>query len=253
MSANLLPSTLQQLSAILLFALSAIMVAVHSLLILRAAQQATLQRHTRVVAPIVAASFLAVWLGVAISMTAGVNLPLAPAQRLAVSLLVGFGPVLAAVALLFLSRTVSAVYVAMPSEWLIRVQTYRVAGLIFLYPFLYYGVIPAAFAVPAAVGDFLTGLLAPFVASAVAKHDSRGFAWAMAWNLFGILDLIVAPTTAVLSRAQVIGLYPLAIVPLFLGPPLGILTHIYSLRNLVVTRKVGSPARDEYLQAADCK
>jgi hypothetical protein len=253
MSANLLPSTLQQLSAILLFALSTLMVAVHSLLILRAAQQATLQRHTRVVAPIVAASFLAVWLGMAISMTAGVNLPLARAQRLAVSLLVGFGPVLAAVALLFLSRTVSTVYAAMPSEWLIRVQTYRMAGLMFLYPFLYYGVIPAAFAVPAAVGDFLTGLLAPVVGSAVAKRDPRGLAWAMAWNLFGILDLIVAPTAAVLSRAQVIGLYPLAIVPLFLGPPLGILTHIYSLQNLVATRKVGSPTRDEYLQAADCK
>jgi hypothetical protein len=253
MNANLLPSTLQQLSAILLFALSTFMVAVHSLLILRAAQQATLQRHTRVLAPIVAASFLAVWLGVAISMTAGVNLPLARAQRLAVTLLVGFGPVLAAVALLFLSRTVSAVYAAMPSEWLIRAQTYRVAGLIFLYPFLYYGVIPAAFAVPAAVGDFLTGLLAPVVASAVAKRDPRGFAWALAWNLFGILDLIVAPTAAVLSRAQVIGLYPLAIVPLFLGPPLGILTHIYSLRNLVVKREAGFPARDEYLQAADYK
>jgi hypothetical protein len=26
------------------------------------------------------------------------------------------------------------------------------------------------------------------------------------------------------------------IVPLFLGPPLGILAHIYSLRNLAVTR-----------------
>src|SRR5262249_20423056 len=143
------------------------------------------------------------------------------------------------------------VFADMPSEWLIWVQTYRVAGLMFLYPFLYYGVIPAAFAVPAAAGDFLTGLLAPAVGSAVARRDPRALSWAVAWNLFGILDLIVAPATAVLSRAAVIGVYPLALVPLFLGPPLGILTHIYSLRNLAVTRRVRLHARDEYLRAAN--
>jgi len=27
-------------------------------------------------------------------------------------------------------------------------------------------------------------------------------------------------------------------VPLFLGPPIGLLTHIYSLRNLAVTKAV---------------
>jgi hypothetical protein len=47
-----------------------------------------------------------------------------------------------------------------------------------------------------------------------------------------MLDLIVAPAAAILSQAQVLGLYPLSLIPLFLGPPLGILTHVYSLRNL---------------------
>jgi hypothetical protein len=55
-----------------------------------------------------------------------------------------------------------------------------------------------------------------------------------AWNIFGLLDLIVAPAAAVLSQAQMIGLYPLSLVPLFIGPPLGILTHVYSLRNLAM-------------------
>jgi len=36
------------------------------------------------------------------------------------------------------------------------------------------------------------------------------------------------------SRKQAFS--PLAFVPLFFGPPLGILTHIYSLRNLAVYR-----------------
>jgi hypothetical protein len=53
---------------------------------------------------------------------------------------------------------------------------------------------------------------------------------------FGTLDLIVAPATALYFQARVLNIYPLDLVPLFLGPPLGILTHILSLRNLTVTR-----------------
>ena len=56
------------------------------------------------------------------------------------------------------------------------------------------------------------------------------------WNYFGILDLVVATMTAVLSHSTNVGRFPIVIVPLFLGPPLGILTHIYSLRNLSLTR-----------------
>jgi hypothetical protein len=56
------------------------------------------------------------------------------------------------------------------------------------------------------------------------------------WNLFGILDLVVAPATALVFQARVLNIYPLALVPLFLAPPLGILTHVLSLRNLAGTR-----------------
>jgi len=62
--------------------------------------------------------------------------------------------------------------------------------------------------------------------------------WAVVWNLFGILDLIDATATALAFQAPVLGIYPIALVPLFLGPPLGILTHILSLRNLAVTKSV---------------
>jgi len=51
-----------------------------------------------------------------------------------------------------------------------------------------------------------------------------------------MLDLIVAPATALYFQAQVLGIYPISLVPLFLGPPLGILTHILSLRNLAVVK-----------------
>lgn len=142
------------------------------------------------------------------------------ARRL-LSLIVGFGPMLAAIAFLVWSRTMRELNVVMPADWLIRVQLYRVVGFVFLYPFFYYGVIPAGFALPAALGDMLTGGLAPVVASAVRDRRPHALTWAVAWNLFGILDLIVAPATAVMSGAQVLYLYPLSIVPLFLGPHSG--------------------------------
>src|SRR5262249_21219502 len=141
---------------------------------------------------------------------------------------------LGGIAVLFASKAIREINAAMPTSWLIRAQMYRMGGLIFLYPFLYYGLIPAAFAVPAAVGDFLTGAFAPLVALAVPQGRSHATGWAPAWTLFGTLDLVVAPTAAVVSRAGMIGLYPLSLVALFIGPPLGILTHIYSLRNLAV-------------------
>ena len=64
------------------------------------------------------------------------------------------------------------------------------------------------------------------------------------WNAFGILDLIVAPTAALLSQAQVLRIYALALVPLFLGPPLGILTHVYSLRNLARAARANTSSQN---------
>jgi hypothetical protein len=103
-------------------------------------------------------------------------------------------------------------------------------------PFLTHGILPAGFAYPESIGDALTGLFAPVVAVMVAQNRPHAFKWAVAWNLFGTLDLIVAPATALLFQARVLSIYPLSLVPLFLGPPLGILTHILSLRNLAVAR-----------------
>jgi hypothetical protein len=56
--------------------------------------------------------------------------------------------------------------------------------------------------------------------------------------VFGIVDLTLAPVAAVLSRTGVIGMYPLSLVPLFVGPPMGILAHVYSIRNLLAARSL---------------
>lgn len=237
-----LPDVLHRTVAIFIFALGIGMVAAHTAVTALAAQQPTLARRKPIVLVGVVGAYLTFWFGLAMSVGDRSNFPLEREDlRLWISLLVGFGPMFLGIAVLFLSNNMRRVNAAMPAHWLIWAQTYRMAGLMFLFPFLYYGIVPAAFAIPAALGDFVTGALAPFVGLAVARQQPHAIKWATAWNIFGVLDLIVAPAAAVLSGAQAIGLYPLSLVPLFIGPPLGILTHVYSLRNLAMLSSFALP------------
>lgn len=231
---------LLQTSAVIVTGSAVALVGLHTGMLTHAGARTALSARTRVLAPVLAALVLGGWLGWA----------LITAQRLA---LVGPGsgprspiealPTLAAMvvaialgAAFLASRTVRTLYAAIPSDWLIRTQVYRTAGIMFVWPFMVNGTLSAGFALPAGIGDALTGLSAPFVAWAVAQRRPGAYKLAVAWNWFGIADLIVAPTAAVLSGTQLASIYPLGLIPLFLGPPLGILTHIYSLRNLAANR-----------------
>ncbi len=238
MNPLVLPPALQRGTALLILALGGFMLMALPLLTSLAAQRSRLDPRARALAPWLVGGYLAVWLAAALVTGDGANFPLGqPPLRRLLTLLVGFGPMVLAVVLLFSSRSLRALNAAMRPEWLVRVQAYRMGGLMFLFPFLAFGLVPAGFAVPATVGDFLTGLAAPFVGAALARRLPGARAWATAWNVFGILDLVVAPAAAVLSGAQVLSMYPLVVVPLFLGPPIGILSHVWSLRNLSVTSR----------------
>jgi hypothetical protein len=223
--------------------LSVLMVAAHTSILALSARRTSLAPSAQLFAPLAVAALLGAWLAwavLAVSKTVVAPEPPPSLQRGVQDpvLLLEMAAMLAAgIAALFISKTMRALNAATPPEWLIAIQTYRVAGAMFLWPFLAAGALPARFALPAGIGDTLTGIAAPLVALAVARNRPGARKWAVAWNLFGILDLIVAPTTAVLSRTTNIGRFPLVIVPLFLGPPLGILTHVYSLRNLAINAR----------------
>ena len=228
-----LPFWLQRGTALVIFAAAVFVIAAHTAIAM-AAQRAS--SKIRIAVPFVVAGFLAGWLAIALIVGDGANFPISLELRRPLSGLVALIPFLIAVIALFTSRAMRAINAATPSAWLIGIQTYRVAGVMFVFPFLTYGIIPAGFAWPAGVGDALTGILAPVVAWLVARNRPHARQWAVAWNLFGMLDLIVAPATALYFKAQVLGIYPISLVPLFLGPPLGILTHILSVRNLAVAK-----------------
>jgi hypothetical protein len=234
-----LPSCLHRSSAFVILALAILMVAAHTGIAAIVAQRTSLSPKTKTIVPFIVAAFLASWLAIAIVVGDGANFPIPLKSRQGVRGLVALIPPLIAVIALFASNNLRAINTATPSAWLIAIQTYRVAGIMFVFPFLTYGMLPAGFAYPAGIGDALTGIFAPIVALIVARKRPHALKWAFAWNLFGTLDLIDATATALLFQAPVLSIYPIVLVPLFLGPPLGIVTHVLSLRNLAVAQ----PAR----------
>jgi hypothetical protein len=103
------------------------------------------------------------------------------------------------------------------------------------------GHLPAVFALPAGLGDIAAGLAAPFVARRLAHGGGRTRAvW---FNLFGILDLVVALAIGFLAglgpwrplevtpSTEPLSLLPLALVPT-VAVPLAIALHLVSLSRL---------------------
>jgi hypothetical protein len=234
---QLIPPALQRIGALVIFAESAFVISWHARIIGRAALRADLGDRARTRMPALVGVFLATWLAAALILGDPANFPLEhEGLRQLFSGLVALVPLLVAVVWLFASKTGGALNAATEPASLISIQFYRVAGAAFIFPYLAYGALPRGFALPAGIGDVLTGLFAPLVAWSVLRNRRGSRATAVAWNIFGILDLLVAPMAAIFSGARILEMFPLSLVPLFVGPPLGILTHIYSLRNLTVNR-----------------
>jgi hypothetical protein len=232
------------------------MIAVHTSFLALAARRTTLAPRTQFLAPLLAGALLAGWLGWAVLAVPArvvtpepLSLPGQVVQN--PGLLIEMAAFTAlGIGVIFGSKTMRTLNAATPPAWLIGVQVYRVAGVMFLWPFLAKGALPPLFALCAGIGDVLTGAAAPFVARAVARNQPGAHAWAVRWNWFGILDLVVAVATAVLAHSTNVGRFPLVIVPLFLGPPLGILTHLYSLRNLALARGTSTSSNTNRVPAA---
>ena len=70
-----------------------------------------------------------------------------------------FLPVIIGVPILLRSRRIGQVLDAMPASWLVALQVYRVLGSAFLIGWAL-GAVPGIFALPAGIGDVITGLLA---------------------------------------------------------------------------------------------
>jgi hypothetical protein len=142
--------------------------------------------------------------------------------------------------LLLLSRDFRAIIASIPPHWLIAIQTSRIFGAVFLIRW-WQGEAPAAFAIPAGVGDVLTGLFAPLVAYWLYTGKPYARMAAILWNLFGMADFVNAITIANIVQPGIV--FPIVMIPVY-SVPRGFLIHSYSLIGLLKnTAKQPSPAR----------
>ena len=138
--------------------------------------------------------------------------------------------------LLTFINPIKLILTVIPIHWLIYLQVYRVAGFVFVYLYFTKNFLTKGFAFNAGFGDIITGLAAIFTGYLVQKKYFNFKLFAICWNIFVIVDLIVAPLSAAYFGAKGLNTFPLIVIPFLLGPPLGILLHICCLRSLYLQK-----------------
>jgi hypothetical protein len=173
------------------------------------------------------AAVLVVWL-VSVMLLAANGVFGSDAPRIPIALTT----TLAAGYLLLLSPTFRAIISGIPQHWLIAIQTFRILGGVFLVRY-FQGELPGLFAIPAGVGDILTGLFAPLVAYWLVAEKPYARTAAIAWNLFGMADLVNAVMLGVLIGGGGGGIvFPIVLIPIY-AVPRAFLVHSYSLISLL--------------------
>ncbi len=144
-------------------------------------------------------------------------------------------PLIIAAIGLSLSGSIASLASAIPLAGIVAAQAYRVAGGIFLVLWAD-GRLPWQFALPAGIGDVMTGGFAILVALLLAQEAAGARRSVYTWCLFGIADLVVAVTMGAMTSPGPVHLlaldapnllissYPLVMVPTF-AVPLALMLH----------------------------
>lgn len=130
-----------------------------------------------------------------------------------------------------------------PQERLVGIHALRVLGIMFVAMYLQ-GLLPAAFALTAGIGDILVGISAVGISARLRRGDPTVQSSAVVWNLAGILDLVVALTLGFLSAttplrlifenppSDAVTLLPAVLIPVF-AVPIFLMLHGVSLTRLL--------------------
>ena len=198
----------------------------------------------------VVAAVLAAWF-VAIILLGASRAFVSPAGVVPLPIAIGVtAPVLVFLAAYWMSRQFREFVLNADLRLVAGINAWRAAGFAFLALYTY-EVLPGFFALPAGLGDIAIGVTAPWIMLALIR--SPGFAAGktfVAWNLLGLLDLVVAVSTGALASGLDIGSIgevttrPMALLPLVLIPaylvPIFIMLHLTALFQ---TRRLRSRSR----------
>ncbi|MDB6016350.1 MAG: hypothetical protein JWR19_839 [Pedosphaera sp.] len=133
---------------------------------------------------------------------------------------------------------------------------WRLLGVVFLIDY-FQGRLPGGFALPAGIGDVITAVTAVPLALAMSHQTPGVRKWFVAWNIFGLVDLIVAVGSGILHSASSFGIlagagpttllmsqFPLSMVPTFFVP-LFILLHLLALARGLPYMSMGKDEDDD--------
>jgi len=181
------------------------------------------------------------WVALAVTLAAT-----APTARLLLPALF-FAPLAAIVVVLGSSRAARNALGSIPVHLVISLNAMRLFGVLFLV-LAAVGGLAGPFPYAAGIGDIITGAFAVPAASMAARgilNDRR----VIAWNVFGLLDLIVAVTLGVTSRndsplqlihagvgSAAISALPWALISLVLVP-------LYIVGHLLIFSHIRNQAR----------
>jgi hypothetical protein len=178
---------------------------------------------------------LIAWLAIA-QYVGSANMYFATSEAAVPTILFGLLiPLAVAAVAIWGSESVARLVSAIPLHWLVAAQIYRIAGGIFLVLWAD-GRLPWQFALPAGIGDVVTGIVAVVVAALLAQNAAGARRATYAWSLFGIGDLIVALAMGAMTSPGrphllafdapnlLITAYPLVMVPTF-AVPLALMLH----------------------------
>ena len=194
---------------------------------------------------------IGVWLlaATAAGVTGAVNAPGQPPLQLAV--FVGV-PISIGITAYALSSSVRAWALGLSLTWLVGLHIWRVVGLGFVLAWLL-GELPGSVAIPEGLGDVAAAAGALALLPGLRRGTaSRG--WLLAWNTFGLVDLVSAITMGVLYSNSALGVlatggvttelmvtFPVSLIPTFLVP-LFILMHLLTFAKLARSRAVEDEA-----------
>jgi hypothetical protein len=139
------------------------------------------------------------------------------------------GPVTAFAIAYRWSARLRAFVLALDPRLVLGAQLWRVVGVGFLFA-LAFGELEGTFAIPAGVGDILTGVAALAVIVSLGNGTlSRGRLYA--FTVLGVGDFIVAIVTGLTVRPADLDLWPLIIFPTVMVPFFGVLHLIAVLQS----------------------
>jgi hypothetical protein len=181
---------------------------------------------------------LAVWLGVVLIAGASGVFVGAPGQPPLPVFAGAVVPLIVFAIAMRASQAFREFLLALDLRLIVAMQAWRYAGFGFIALYANH-VLPGLFAWPAGLGDMAIGIVAPWWIVALSKNpDAAGTSGFRLWNALGILDFVIAFTTATVCAMIIttdvpptiapMGQLPLVLVPAFMVPLFAML-HVVAL------------------------